>query len=57
MIALILCAVFVPVAFMGGATGQLISSLLLPVAVAVVFSAVNALTLSPLEREKARASA
>jgi multidrug efflux pump subunit AcrB len=53
MIALILCAVFVPVAFMGGATGQLISSLLLPVAVAVVFSAVNALTLSPLERERA----
>ena len=30
MIALVLCAVFVPVAFMGGVTGQLISSLLLP---------------------------
>jgi hypothetical protein len=29
-IALIFCAVFVPVAFMGGVTGQLISSLLLP---------------------------
>jgi multidrug efflux pump subunit AcrB len=30
MIALVLCAVFVPVAFMGGVTRQLISSLLLP---------------------------
>ncbi len=47
MIALILCAVFVPVAFMGGVTGQLYQQFAITVAVAVVFSAINALTLSP----------
>ncbi len=47
MIALILCAVFVPVAFMGGVTGQLYQQFALTVAVAVLFSAINALTLSP----------
>ena len=47
MIALILCAVFMPVAFMGGVTGQLYQQFAITVAVAVVFSAINALTLSP----------
>jgi hydrophobe/amphiphile efflux-1 (HAE1) family protein len=46
-IALILCAVFVPVAFMGGVTGQLYQQFALTIAVSVIFSAVNALTLSP----------
>lgn len=46
-IALILCAVFVPVAFMGGVTGQLYQQFALTIAVAVLLSAVNALTLSP----------
>src|SRR5580704_9893750 len=47
MIALILCAVFMPVAFMGGVTGQLYQQFAITVAVAVVFSAINALTLTP----------
>ncbi|MBV8227859.1 MAG: multidrug efflux RND transporter permease subunit [Verrucomicrobia bacterium] len=47
MIALILCAVFVPVAFMAGVTGQLYQQFALTVALSVVFSAINALTLSP----------
>ena len=46
-IALILCAVFVPVALMGGLTGQLYRQFALTIAVAVIFSAINALTLSP----------
>jgi len=46
-IALILCAVFVPVAFMGGVTGALYQQFAITIAVAVVFSAINALTLSP----------
>ncbi len=46
-IALILCAVFVPVAFMSGVTGQLYQQFALTIAVSVVLSAVNALTLSP----------
>ncbi len=46
-IVLVLCAVFVPVAFMGGVTGQLYSQFALTIAVAVVFSVINALTLSP----------
>ena len=47
VIGLVLCAVFVPVAFMGGVTGQLYSQFALTIAVAVVFSVINALTLSP----------
>lgn len=47
MIGLVLCAVFVPVAFMGGVTGQLYSQFALTIAIAVVFSVINALTLSP----------
>ncbi|MGH7104879.1 MAG: efflux RND transporter permease subunit [Acetobacteraceae bacterium] len=46
-IALILCAVFVPMAFMGGITGQLYRQFALTIAIAVVLSAFNALTLSP----------
>src|SRR5499427_2004119 len=45
-IGLVLCAVFVPVAFMGGVTGQLYKQFALTIAVAVVFSVINALTLS-----------
>jgi hydrophobic/amphiphilic exporter-1 (mainly G- bacteria), HAE1 family len=46
-IALILCAVFVPVAFMGGVTGRLYQQFAITIAVSVIFSAINALTLSP----------
>jgi HAE1 family hydrophobic/amphiphilic exporter-1 len=46
-IALILCAVFLPVAFMGGVTGALYQQFAITIAVSVVFSAINALTLSP----------
>lgn len=46
-IALILCAVFVPVAFMPGLTGTLYQQFAVTIAVSVIFSAVNALTLSP----------
>lgn len=46
-IGLVLCAVFVPVAFMGGVTGQLYRQFALTIAVAVIFSVINALTLSP----------
>lgn len=46
-IALILCAVFVPVAFMAGVTGRLYQQFAITIAVSVVFSAINALTLSP----------
>jgi hydrophobic/amphiphilic exporter-1 (mainly G- bacteria), HAE1 family len=46
-IGLVLCAVFVPVAGMGGVTGQLYRQFALTIAVAVILSVVNALTLSP----------
>jgi len=46
-IGLVLCAVFVPVAFMGGVTGALYKQFALTIAIAVVFSVINALTLSP----------
>ncbi|MFM7100578.1 MAG: efflux RND transporter permease subunit, partial [Verrucomicrobiota bacterium] len=46
-IGLVLCAVFVPVTFMGGVTGLLYRQFALTIAVAVVFSVINALTLSP----------
>ena len=46
-IALILVAVFVPVAFLSGITGQLYKQFALTIAVSVVLSAINALTLSP----------
>lgn len=44
---LVLLAVFVPTAFLGGITGQLYRQFALTIAVATVFSSINALTLSP----------
>lgn len=46
-IALILTAVFVPVGFMGGITGALYQQFAITIALSVLLSAVNALTLSP----------
>jgi hydrophobic/amphiphilic exporter-1 (mainly G- bacteria), HAE1 family len=46
-IALILAAVFVPTAFIPGITGQLYQQFAVTIAVSVIFSAFNALTLSP----------
>jgi HAE1 family hydrophobic/amphiphilic exporter-1 len=44
---LVLVAVFIPVAVMGGITGKLYQQFAITVAVSVVFSSINALTLSP----------
>jgi len=46
-IALILAAVFVPTAFVSGITGRLYQQFALTIAISVVFSAFNALSLSP----------
>ncbi|KAB2922066.1 MAG: multidrug efflux RND transporter permease subunit [Dechloromonas sp.] len=46
-IVLVLCAVFIPVAFLGGIAGQLYKQFAVTVAVAVVLSGVVALTLTP----------
>ncbi len=46
-IALILSAVFIPVAFTGGITGRLYQQFAITIAVSVLISAFNALTLSP----------
>jgi HAE1 family hydrophobic/amphiphilic exporter-1 len=46
-IALILAAVFTPVAFMSGVTGRLYQQFALTIAISVLISAFNALTLSP----------
>jgi multidrug efflux pump len=46
-IVLVLCAVFVPVAFLGGMTGMLYKQFAVTVAISVVFSGIVALTLSP----------
>ena len=46
-IGLILSAVFVPTAFVPGITGQLYKQFALTIAISVLFSAFNALTLSP----------
>jgi hydrophobic/amphiphilic exporter-1 (mainly G- bacteria), HAE1 family len=46
-IALILCAVFVPVAFVGGLTGRMYQQFALTIAISVLLSAFNALSLSP----------
>src|ERR1700685_4537032 len=46
-IALILAAVFIPTAFVPGITGQLYQHFAVTIAVSVLFSAFNALTLSP----------
>ena len=46
-IVLVLCAVFVPVAFVPGVTGQLYKQFAITIAIAVVISGIVALTLSP----------
>ena len=46
-IALVLCSVFVPVAFMGGITGQLYRQFAMTLAFSVCLSALVALTLTP----------
>src|SRR6188474_3279383 len=46
-IALILCAVFVPVAFLGGLTGRMYQQFALTIAISVLLSAFSALSLSP----------
>src|SRR6266566_3840733 len=46
-IALALCAVFVPIAFIGGLTGQFYRQFALTIAFSTVISAFNSLTLSP----------
>jgi len=44
---LVLLAVFIPTAFLGGITGQLYRQFALTISAATVFSSINALTLSP----------
>ncbi|WP_243361388.1 efflux RND transporter permease subunit [Fundidesulfovibrio terrae] len=46
-IVLVLCSVFVPVAFMGGLTGELYKQFAITIAVSVVISGIVALTLTP----------
>jgi multidrug efflux pump len=46
-IALTLCAVFVPIAFISGLTGQFYRQFALTIAISTVISAFNSLTLSP----------
>src|ERR1700741_4323023 len=46
-IALILSAVFIPVAMLGGLTGQMYQQFALTIAISVLLSAFNALTLTP----------
>lgn len=46
-ISLVLCAVFVPVAFLGGIAGQLYKQFAVTVAISVVISGFTALTLTP----------
>ena len=46
-IALILAAVFIPTAFIPGITGRLYQQFAVTIAISVLFSAFNALTLSP----------
>lgn len=46
-IALILAAVFIPVAFLGGITGMIYQQFALTIAISVILSAFSALTLSP----------
>jgi HAE1 family hydrophobic/amphiphilic exporter-1/multidrug efflux pump len=46
-IALTLCAVFVPIAFLGGLTGELYRQFAVTISIAVVISAIVALTMTP----------
>lgn len=44
---LVLLAIFVPIAFLGGITGKIYQQFAISISFAVLFSAINALTLSP----------
>ncbi len=46
-VAVVLCAVFLPCAFISGMTGQFFRQFAVTIAVSTVFSAINSLTLSP----------
>src|SRR5258708_15050025 len=46
-VALVLCAVFVPCAFISGITGQFFRQFAVTISASTVFSAINSLTLSP----------
>ncbi|RJF53329.1 multidrug efflux RND transporter permease subunit [Serratia inhibens] len=46
-IALVLCAVFVPMAFLSGVTGEFYKQFAVTIAISTVISAINSLTLSP----------
>ncbi|MGB1059163.1 MAG: efflux RND transporter permease subunit, partial [Ketobacter sp.] len=46
-ISLVLCAVFIPMAFLDGITGQFYRQFAVTIAIATVISAINSLTLSP----------
>ncbi len=46
-IALVLCSVFVPMAFLSGVTGQFYKQFAVTIAISTVISAINSLTLSP----------
>src|SRR5205085_3965259 len=46
-IALVLCAVFVPMAFLSGVTGTFYKQFAVTIAISTVISAINSLTLSP----------
>jgi len=46
-IALVLCAVFIPIAFVSGLTGQFYKQFALTIAISTLISAFNSLTLSP----------
>ena len=62
-VALVLCAVFVPCAFISGITGRFFRQFAVTIAVSTVFSAINSLTLSPalaailLRKKKGRGKA
>jgi hydrophobe/amphiphile efflux-1 (HAE1) family protein len=45
--ALVLCAVFIPTAFISGLTGQFYKQFALTIAISTIISAINSLTLSP----------
>jgi multidrug efflux pump len=46
-VALVLCAVFIPMTFMSGLTGQFFKQFAATIAISTVISAINSLTLSP----------
>ena len=46
-ITLVLCAVFIPVCFLGGITGQFFRQFAVTIAVSTIISAINALTMTP----------